>query len=54
MEREHIMRVLRETNGVLSGANGAAARLALKRTTLQSMLKRLGIEAEHFRRGNGI
>ena len=54
MEREHIMRVLRETNGVLSGADGAAARLALKRTTLQSMLKRLGIEAEHFRRGNGI
>jgi PAS domain S-box-containing protein len=54
MEREHIMRVLRETNGVLSGADGAAARLALKRTTLQSMLKRFGIEAEHFRRGNGI
>ena len=25
MEREHIMRVLRETNGVLSGADGAAA-----------------------------
>jgi transcriptional regulator with PAS, ATPase and Fis domain len=54
MEREHIVRVLRETNGVLSGADGAAARLALKRTTLQSMLKRFGIEAEHFRRGNGI
>ena len=54
MEREHIMRVLRETNGVLSGADGVAARLALKRTTLQSMLKRFGIEAEHFRRGNGI
>jgi formate hydrogenlyase transcriptional activator len=54
MEREHIMRVLRETNGVLSGADGAAARLALKRTTLQSMLKRFGIEAGDFRRGNGI
>ena len=53
MEREHIIHVLRETNGVLSGAEGAAVRLGLKRTTLQSMLKRFGIEAEEFRRGNG-
>jgi PAS domain S-box-containing protein len=53
IEREHIIRVLRETNGVLSGSDGAAGRLGLKRTTLQSMLKRLGIEAEDFRRGNG-
>ena len=53
MEREHIIRVLRETNGVLAGAEGAAARLGLKRTTLQSMLKRFGIEAADFRRGNG-
>jgi PAS domain S-box-containing protein len=51
MEREHIIRVLRETNGVLSGADGAAVRLGLKRTTLQSMLKRFGIEAGEFRRG---
>jgi hypothetical protein len=27
MEREHIIHVLRETNGVLSGADGAAVRL---------------------------
>jgi PAS domain S-box-containing protein len=53
MEREHIIHVLRETNGVLSGAEGAAVRLGLKRTTLQSMLKRFGIEAGDFRRGNG-
>lgn len=53
MEREHIVRVLRETNGVLSGQDGAAVRLGLKRTTLQSMLKRFGIEAGDFRRGNG-
>jgi transcriptional regulator with GAF, ATPase, and Fis domain len=52
MEREHIIRVLRETNGVLSGAEGAAVRLGLKRTTLQSMLKRLGIEADDFRGGD--
>lgn len=53
MEREHIIHVLRETNGVLAGADGAAVRLGLKRTTLQSMLKRFGIEAGDFRRGNG-
>jgi PAS domain S-box-containing protein len=53
MEREHIMRVLRETNGVLSGVDGAASRLGIKRTTLQSMLKRLGIDPQEFRRGTG-
>lgn len=51
MEREHIIRVLRETNGVLSGAAGAANRLGLKRTTLQSMLKRFNIQLHEFRRG---
>jgi formate hydrogenlyase transcriptional activator len=53
MEREHIIRVLQETNGVLSGSQGAANRLGIKRTTLQSMLKRLGIEPQEFRRGSG-
>jgi transcriptional regulator with GAF, ATPase, and Fis domain len=53
MEREHILRVLRETSGVLSGADGAASRLGIKRTTLQSMLKRLGIGSEDFRRRTG-
>jgi PAS domain S-box-containing protein len=53
MEREHIIRVLRETNGVLSGTDGAARRLGIKRTTLQSMLKRFGIELQEYRRGTG-
>ena len=53
VEREHIIRILQETRGVLSGADGAASRLGIKRTTLQSMLKRFGIEPEEFRRGNG-
>lgn len=48
--REHIIRVLRDANGVVSGPDGAAGRLGLKRTTLQSMLKRFGIEPEHYRR----
>jgi formate hydrogenlyase transcriptional activator len=51
MEREHIIRILRETNGVLAGPAGAANRLGLKRTTLQSMLKRFGIEPREYRRG---
>jgi formate hydrogenlyase transcriptional activator len=42
-EREHILRVLRETNGVVGGPRGAAARLAMKRTTLQSKMRKLGI-----------
>lgn len=54
MERDHIIRVLRETRGVLSGTDGAASRLGVKRTTLQSMLKRFGIEARDFRSGNGM
>ncbi len=53
MEREHIIRVLRETNGVLSGMDGAASRLGIKRTTLQSMIKRFGIEPQEYRRGTG-
>ena len=51
MEREHILRVLRETSGVLSGNDGAASRLGLKRTTLQSMIKRLGIHPYEYRNG---
>jgi formate hydrogenlyase transcriptional activator len=42
-ERAHIISILRETAGVLSGPNGAARRLGLKRTTLQSKIQRLKI-----------
>ena len=42
-ERDHILGVLRETGWVLGGPNGAAARLGMKRTTLQSKIKKLGI-----------
>jgi formate hydrogenlyase transcriptional activator len=47
-EREHILRVLRETKGVIAGAAGAASRLGLKRTTLNSRLKKLGIERADY------
>jgi formate hydrogenlyase transcriptional activator len=42
-EREHILRALQESNWVIAGPNGAAARLGMKRTTLQSRLAKLGI-----------
>jgi formate hydrogenlyase transcriptional activator len=42
-EREHILRALRDTNWVIAGPRGAAARLGIKRTTLQSRMAKLGI-----------
>ena len=45
VEREHIVATLQETQGVLGGWHGAAARLGLSRTTLISRMQRLGISA---------
>jgi hydrogenase-4 transcriptional activator len=42
-ERSHIVDVLKETNGVVAGPNGAASRLGLPRTTLASRMQKLGI-----------
>jgi formate hydrogenlyase transcriptional activator len=42
-EREHILKALRDTNWVIGGVAGAAARLGMKRTTLQSKMQKLGI-----------
>src|SRR6266478_26698 len=42
-EREHIVRALGETNWVIGGPTGAAAKLGMKRTTLQSRMNKLGI-----------
>jgi formate hydrogenlyase transcriptional activator len=42
-ERNHILKVLAETNGVVGGRNGAAKRLGLKRTTLIYKMQKLGI-----------
>jgi formate hydrogenlyase transcriptional activator len=44
-ERAHIRHVLREVSGVVGGPDGAAARLGMKRTTLISRMKKLGIRA---------
>ena len=43
IERESILQALRETNWVVGGPHGAAARLGIKRTTLASRIERLGI-----------
>jgi formate hydrogenlyase transcriptional activator len=42
-EREHIVATLRETDWVVGGPNGAAARLGMKRSTLQWKMKKLAI-----------
>ena len=42
-EREHILHTLRETNWILGGPAGAAYKLGMKRTTLQSKMRKLGI-----------
>jgi formate hydrogenlyase transcriptional activator len=47
-EREHIIGILRQTHGALSGPLGAAARLGLKRTTLQYKMQRLGISRTDY------
>ena len=42
-EREHVLRALRETNWVIAGPKGAAARLGMKRTTLAYRVRKLKI-----------
>jgi len=42
-ERKHILAVLDETNWVLAGQKGAAARLGMNRSTLQFRMRKLGI-----------
>jgi transcriptional regulator with GAF, ATPase, and Fis domain len=48
VERDAILRALRDANGVVAGVSGAAARLGLKRTTLHSKMRKLGIRRSPF------
>ncbi len=43
-EREHILRALRSSGWTVGGRGGAAAKLGMKRTTLQSRMRKLGID----------
>ena len=47
-EREEILRILKATNGRVAGADGAAERLGIPRTTLISRMKKLGIDARRL------
>jgi len=46
-EREEILRALKEAGGIVGGTDGAAARLGLRRTTLQSRMKKLNIGRDY-------
>jgi formate hydrogenlyase transcriptional activator len=46
-EREAILRALAESEGRVGGAEGAAARLGMKRTTLQAKMRKLGIDGRN-------
>jgi len=50
LEREHILQVLTETNGLVGGRDGAAARLGIPRTTLLYRMRKLGIPVDKFSR----
>jgi formate hydrogenlyase transcriptional activator len=43
VEREHVLRAIRESNWIIGGPNGAAARLGMKRTTLAYRIRKLKI-----------
>src|ERR1700677_1019108 len=45
-ERDEIVRILKVTNGRVAGPNGAAALMDIKRTTLISRMKKLGIDPQ--------
>jgi formate hydrogenlyase transcriptional activator len=60
-EREHILDVLKQTDGLIGGMHGAASRLGLPRTTLVYKMRKLGIAARRSHRsrcvqpiGNGL
>jgi formate hydrogenlyase transcriptional activator len=48
-ERDHIRRALEQANWLVGGPSGAAARLGMKRTTLQSRMAKLGIKRDQVR-----
>ncbi len=53
-EREHILEVLRQTDGLIGGSQGAASRLGLPRTTLVYKMRKLGIEARRSHRSRSV
>jgi formate hydrogenlyase transcriptional activator len=50
-EQKRIVEMLRETKGRISGPNGAAFRLGVKRSTLLDRMKKLGVDAREIKSG---
>jgi transcriptional regulator with GAF, ATPase, and Fis domain len=48
VERDYILQVLRQTGGKVAGVRGAAAKLGMKRTTLQSRMQKLKIQRSEY------
>ena len=53
-EREQILQALKEARGIIAGPSGAAARLGLKRTTLNSRIRKLGITRDEVWPGSSL
>jgi formate hydrogenlyase transcriptional activator len=53
-EREHILGVLKQTDGLIGGMHGAASRLGLPRTTLVYKMRKLGIESRRSHRARPV
>jgi formate hydrogenlyase transcriptional activator len=53
-ERDHILDVLKQTDGLIGGLHGAASRLGLPRTTLVYKMRKLGIEARRPHRSRSV
>src|SRR5262245_53583331 len=53
-EQERIMRILQETKGRISGPNGAALRLGVKRSTLLDRMKKFGINPKDVKVRYGV
>jgi transcriptional regulator of acetoin/glycerol metabolism len=47
-QREELVRVLTETRGRVGGADGAAVRMGINRTTLYARLRKFGIDPQQY------
>jgi formate hydrogenlyase transcriptional activator len=54
VDRDQMIRVLKETGGRVGGPRGAAARLGVKRTTFITRMKKLGIDPNIMSRHDGL
>jgi transcriptional regulator with GAF, ATPase, and Fis domain len=53
VDRDQIIRALKEADGRIGGPLGAAARLGLKRTTFITRMQKLGIDRDHASQRDG-